>query len=203
MVFESGYKFQAKATTEFGIEFRSKLEAQWAYYFQSRGLDWQYADHAWYDFIVNGINIEVKPYAEGMLFRAAERVPENEILVIVFGYPPKKNWSERFSSGRNFESVHALSVFRRKEFRNGVLFAFRDASVGIYNDDMFFAMGLNRERMDGEFMIYKDESVSVNLRGECRQSVCPTLRGLISKEQKQIIMDYEMKHAKNVCDNLR
>lgn len=118
MAVESGYKFQAKATTEFGIEFRSKLEAQWAYYFQSRGLDWQYADHAWYDFVVNGIKIEVKPYAEGMLHRAAERVPFREIVVVVFGSPPLgTKEGVAISVFKNTEMESALGTLLQALFR--------------------------------------------------------------------------------------
>ncbi len=203
MVVESGYKFQGKATTEFGIEFRSKLESQWAYYFQSRGLDWNYADHAWYDFVVNGIKIEVKPYAEGMLFRAAERVPKDEILVVVFGHPPKKNWSERFSKSVNFEQVNALSVFNRREFQTTTHFHFRDASVGLYVEDEFFSGGIETNRVDGCISITKDEvyqsAVSIN---NGNAAVCRTLSGLISDETRDTLKRILISNAKRLCDKL-
>lgn len=85
---KSGYTHQAKATKQFGIEFRSKLEAQWAYYFNDQGVDWDYADSPWFDFTIEGTRVEVKPDALNMFFDAIARVPYGSTCVVCLGSPP-------------------------------------------------------------------------------------------------------------------
>ena len=144
----SGYKFQAKATTEFGVEFRSKLEAQWAYHFQSRELEWQYADHPWYDFTVNGIKIEIKPLAENMLLNAAKRIPEGEIICCLFGMPPTIQFSERNTSKADGQCPKAFSVW----CDHGSAYI-RNARSGFWHDDVFFSEGFHMSKPEGSFKI--------------------------------------------------
>jgi len=214
MVVESGYKFQAKATTEFGIEFRSKLEAQWAYYFQSRGLDWQYADHAWYDFTVNEIKIEVKPYAEGMLHRAAERIPNGDIVVVVFGSAPL-NFNSRFSSHIGKDSINAVSVWMSDS--GSTIPLFRDARVGLYYDDVFFREGLKKEDADGRLMLdrlccematngeiktaYK-KHYSTFLFNNASPAICGVLSGLISCEDRERIKESIILYSNRMIEML-
>lgn len=82
------YTHQAQATRAFGVEFRSKLEAQYAYWFQEMGLEWSYSDSPWHDFNVNGINVEIKPFCQGALDSAANRMPLEKNMLILLGSPP-------------------------------------------------------------------------------------------------------------------
>ena len=79
----NAYKYQAKATRAFGIEFRSKLEAQWAYRFTEDRIEWEYADCEWYDFAIDGCHIEIKP--KGIDFA---------LIAIKRAYPFRKKWIE-------------------------------------------------------------------------------------------------------------
>jgi len=86
----SEYQYQAKATRRFGITFRSKLEAEWAYQFTEWGLDWTYADHAWYDFTIDGYLIEIKPLDRRFFYQALTRVADNSdqrFLFVICGSP--------------------------------------------------------------------------------------------------------------------
>lgn len=68
------YQYQAKATEEFGVEFRSKLEAQWAYALTDKGIPWEYADSSWFDFTVrDNFQVEVKPLGAKFLEQAIRR----------------------------------------------------------------------------------------------------------------------------------
>jgi hypothetical protein len=85
-----GYTHQAKATKKFGITFRSKLEAQWAYFFDSCGDDWNYVDSPWHDFVVSGLLVEVKPNSKSLFDIALHRAIENgwtDRLIIAMGAP--------------------------------------------------------------------------------------------------------------------
>ena len=87
------YKYQGKATEEFGIHFRSKLEASWAYALNDRQprLQWEYMDGAWRDFTIvrpwGLMNLEIKPIGPEFAIEAALRVPEGEVLFIARGEP--------------------------------------------------------------------------------------------------------------------
>lgn len=91
------YKHQAKATKEFGITFRSQLEAKWAYYFHAGGYEWDYADHPWYDFTVffddMEVQVEIKPsgyeYWEQAIVRAFKHRAKwkNNKFVTILGEP--------------------------------------------------------------------------------------------------------------------
>lgn len=81
------YNLRAKPTKRFGVEFRSKLEAKWARWFDINKLDWDYADKHWYDFVVNGVKIEIKPATMQHLFQAMGRVPAGDSCLILTGEP--------------------------------------------------------------------------------------------------------------------
>jgi hypothetical protein len=95
------YLYQAQATRAFGVEFRSKLEAQYAYWFQEMELEWSYSDSPWHDFIVNGIYVEIKPFCQGALDSAAARMPLDKQMIVFCGSPqdtskkcpPIDNWT--------------------------------------------------------------------------------------------------------------
>ena len=71
------YTHQAKATKAFGVEFRSKLEAQWAYEFTNIGgpfSNWSYADSSWHDFkLDDNKHVEIKPLGYGFMLDALSR----------------------------------------------------------------------------------------------------------------------------------
>lgn len=83
----SAYVFQAEATREFGIEFRSKLEAQWAYEFARQGWNWEYTDASWHDFSVNEVFIEIKPDHPALINQAIARVPGGSCWMLIAGDP--------------------------------------------------------------------------------------------------------------------
>jgi hypothetical protein len=68
------YKSQGIATEKFGIVFRSKLEAKWAYEFNNSKTAWEYADFPWYDFLLEeGWHVEIKPIGIDFLESALKR----------------------------------------------------------------------------------------------------------------------------------
>lgn len=89
------YTHQAKATRAFGIEFRSKLEAQWAYELERLYPgEWSYADQSAIDFTVSTpegcIPIEVKPKGDSFMEQAilrAEKLLRSEYFVLLCGEP--------------------------------------------------------------------------------------------------------------------
>lgn len=100
------YKCKAKATKDFGITFRSQLEAKWAYALTeaiNKGLlgSWEYVDDDWRDFVYEcrehdyRINIEIKPFGPAFLDQAVDRFvwneeinrKEDDHLFIVMGEP--------------------------------------------------------------------------------------------------------------------
>lgn len=88
----SDYTHQAAATKKFGIVFRSKLEAAWAYAFSElKDVNWDYVDSPWHDFVIHApwgeARIEVKPIGEQFFLQAIERIPIGETLFIVQGEP--------------------------------------------------------------------------------------------------------------------
>lgn len=111
----SDYLYQAQATRDFGIEFRSKLEAQWAYAFDHiKGALWDYTDGAWHDFsldledailpvnpLIRQVLIEIKPVGEKFLGAAVKRIPVGQSLIIIQGEPEfiaENGWSISCSS---------------------------------------------------------------------------------------------------------
>jgi hypothetical protein len=95
----SEYKYQAKATREFGIEFRSKLEATWAYalaklkHRDETPLRWDYVDSPWHDFVLHlswgDAKVEIKPVGDPFMYEAILRMPDDEVLFIAQGQPGK------------------------------------------------------------------------------------------------------------------
>lgn len=92
------YSYQAKATRAFGVTFRSKLEAMWAYEYARGKQEWEYVDASWFDFRVGGVPVEIKPqiaeFVEDAISRAwphrSEWTPVGEKLgcfLIVLGEP--------------------------------------------------------------------------------------------------------------------
>lgn len=85
------YHHQAKATAEFGIEFRSKLEASWAYAINGLGVPWEYVDGEWFDFSLelpwSIIHLEVKPIGATFFLEAVKRIPAGETLYVLQGEP--------------------------------------------------------------------------------------------------------------------
>ena len=76
------YKSQGHATLAFGVTFRSKLEAMWAYEFTSKKTEWVYTDSPWNDFILEGcIHVEIKPRGVDFFEQALERA-----------WPNRKEW---------------------------------------------------------------------------------------------------------------
>jgi len=78
------YEYQAKATRQFGIEFRSKLEAQWAYEMTKKKIEWEYADSPWHDFKCGKKHVEIKPKHPDFMIKAAERA-----------FPFRREWHEK------------------------------------------------------------------------------------------------------------
>lgn len=96
----SEYKYQAKATKEFGVTFRSKLEATWAYAIKElKEVEWDYVDSDWHDFVIHApwgdARVEVKPVGSGFWKEAVKRIPDKETLFIVQGEPAgeRLDWS--------------------------------------------------------------------------------------------------------------
>lgn len=89
----SGYTHQAKATREFGIEFRSKLEASWAYALNAMrpAIPWDYVDSPWHDFVLHmpgaDWRLEIKPVGNEFVLPAIERMPADETVFVVQGEP--------------------------------------------------------------------------------------------------------------------
>lgn len=87
------YVSQGIATDAFGIVFRSKLEAQWAYEFTKNSQQWEYADSPWHDFVLDSeCHLEIKPLGFGFVEDAIKRA-----------WPFRGEWHEQammFVSGR-------------------------------------------------------------------------------------------------------
>lgn len=88
----NNYFSQGVATEKFGIVFRSKLEAEWAYYFNNYNHDWIYEDKSFCDFSIgNGkVKIEIKPISYRFLETAFLKYIESdteETLIIHCGSP--------------------------------------------------------------------------------------------------------------------
>lgn len=90
------YTHQAKATKLFGVEFRSKLEATWAYALadmrmHDKPLEWDYVDSPWHDFVLHcpwgKAYIEIKPAGKQFLCQALLRMPVGETLFVFQGEP--------------------------------------------------------------------------------------------------------------------
>jgi len=196
----SVYKFQAKATDELGCEFRSKLEAQWAYYFNSRGLDWAYADKSYYDFEVNGIKIEVKPRAEGMLLNAVKRIPQDKTVVVcVFGHPPNIPHEKRFSPEGRGVGVCAFSAwYAYQKLSEEPAFMIRSAHVGLWLDDVFFKEGCTPNGANG----------IIGFEGDVHPYSCwyPScsgmIRDLISLEQRRRLSQLIIMYAEHTASPL-
>lgn len=99
------YKHQAQATEKFGITFRSKLEATWAFAFSEMKMHdkpilWDYVDNEWYDFVIHApwgdAMIEIKPCGPEFVKQAIERMPDGATLMILQGEPRSvgENWAE-------------------------------------------------------------------------------------------------------------
>jgi len=93
------YVSQGIATKAFGVTFRSKLEAQWAYYLTENKLPWDYADSEWHDFLLEGCcHLEVKPRGLDFLLDALERAwPHKDAwhdktMLFVLGEPESSVW---------------------------------------------------------------------------------------------------------------
>jgi len=133
--FEMKYTHQAQATRAFGVEFRSKLEAQYAYWFQEMGLEWSYSDSPWHDFIVNGIHVEIKPFCHGALDSAADRMPHEEKMLILLGSPPDiKTKSPPFVDWACFTVWKTLPVTDWEKAREKMSVKFRCAYGAICRD---------------------------------------------------------------------
>ena len=72
----NAYFCQGNATEKFGIEFRSKLEAEWAYEIDRQFKEWDYVDSPWHDFLAEKIPIEIKPVGRKFFDLALSRVSE-------------------------------------------------------------------------------------------------------------------------------
>lgn len=87
------YTHQGAATVAFGIEFRSKLEAEWAYWLTEQNIKWDYVDSPWHDFRIGDgyMPFEVKPQSIEFLRDALDRIPASDesLFVIGCGSPTK------------------------------------------------------------------------------------------------------------------
>ena len=153
----------------------------------------------------------MKPYAEGMLHRAAERVPNGEIIVIVFGSPPLK-FNDRFS---HHESVNAVSAWTSDS--GAICPMFRDARVGLYLDDVFFRDGLKKEDADGTLQfdklspavtadgdptLTKTRHDSTWLFAGASPAICRVISGLISNEDREHIKQSIIEYSKRKIEML-
>lgn len=81
------YKYQSQVTKKFGVEFRSKLEAQWAIHFEDQGFSWEYVDKQTHDFEVEGYRVEIKPLGFSFLRQAVSRLFEDKVYYVCLGSP--------------------------------------------------------------------------------------------------------------------
>ena len=81
---DAKYISQGIATRAFGVTFRSKLEATWAYHFTEKKHTWEYADSPWHDFTIKGCHIEIKPLGLDFLIDAVARA-----------WPYRSEWVDR------------------------------------------------------------------------------------------------------------
>lgn len=65
--------------------YRSKLERDWANWFRMLGLHAEYHDERWYDFVVDGRHVEIKPDGSEFLDAAVARMPFGKPLVVIQG----------------------------------------------------------------------------------------------------------------------
>ena len=86
------YEYQAKATKRFGITFRSKLEAQWAYALSAlTEVKWDYVDSDWHDFVIRApwgdAHLEIKPEGPQFWSDAVLRIPLGASAFVIQGEP--------------------------------------------------------------------------------------------------------------------
>lgn len=65
--------------------YRSRLERDWANRFRMLGLETQYHDERWYDFVVDGHYVEIKPDGQSFLEAAVSRMPFGKTLIVIQG----------------------------------------------------------------------------------------------------------------------
>jgi hypothetical protein len=66
-------------------QYRSRLEAGWAYWFKLNGIKHEYADAPWYDFKADEWFVEIKPHGQEYLEQAMARMPNAATLVVIQG----------------------------------------------------------------------------------------------------------------------
>jgi len=119
----NGYRNQGAATSKFGVNFRSRLEAEWAYWLDLQKCDWTYSDHECFDFVIEGTKVEIKPLSIHLISEAIRRsVKVKETILVVAGNPETylKIWidgSGLFSvrTPRSYRTSNQINEKRSKE----------------------------------------------------------------------------------------